>query len=101
MRRIGPVFNEDHRHDLRFRPKCYKKIVFWQKKHGFLYQKTPDQPPMVATSKEQGFVGGSGATYTSVTLTRFFTPKNQEKMFKKNIFYNTLAKNGGHDDDSH
>ena len=28
MRRIGPVFYEDHHHDLRFRPKCY---IFWQK----------------------------------------------------------------------
>ena len=28
MRRIGPIFNEDHRPNLRFRPKYYKKLVF-------------------------------------------------------------------------
>ena len=59
MRRIGPVFNEDHRHDLRFRPKCYYKNSFLTK-NVFLYQKTPDQPPMVATSmmsfEDVGFV---------------------------------------------
>ena len=49
MRRIERKFFEDHRHDLRFWPKCYKKLIFRQK-NNFLYQNTPDQPPMVATS---------------------------------------------------
>ena len=50
MRRIGPVFNEDHRPDIRFRP-TYHIFFLFVKKHGFLYQKTPRVLAMQATCK--------------------------------------------------
>ena len=39
MRRIGPIFNEDHRPNLRFRPKYYKKLVFVKKNIVFYTKK--------------------------------------------------------------